>query len=132
MGIISSHIEGKFFCGADFDVRKNAKHALRKIGRRSPLPYKTLRIRDPSSVLCAAAVDNQFPLLLEDHISMVLKSVIDRPDYTYCITDHIHFAATSTFVAFSLEKGRTYFCPDICVPSDISLSEHLTDALFAI
>jgi hypothetical protein len=39
---------------------------------------------------------------------MVPISVFDLPEKTYCTTDHIHFAATSTIVAFSLEKGRTY------------------------
>lgn len=58
---------------------------------------------------------------------MVLKSVIDRPEETYCITDHIHFAATSTFVAFSLEKGRTYSCPDTCMPSDEYINTRLLD-----
>jgi hypothetical protein len=46
---------------------------LRRNLRRAPLPYKNLHIHDPSSVLRAAAVDNQFPLLLEDHTQWFLK-----------------------------------------------------------
>jgi hypothetical protein len=47
---------------------------------------------------------------------MVLISVIDLPEKPYCTTDHIHFATTSTLVAFPLEKGRTYFVVRTALP----------------
>jgi hypothetical protein len=60
-------------------------------------------------VLRAAEVGLQFPLLLEGHISMALISVTDLPEETLLLNGHIHFAAASTFVALSLEKGHTYY-----------------------
>lgn len=68
MGIISSHTEEKVGAAEDFDVPLAPSHATEQCAP-APEGYKNFTLCDPASVLCAAEVGLQFPLLLEDQVN---------------------------------------------------------------